>query len=155
VLTAALRVIARAYPGEVLKYAGTIFPGVEAIVASEMARAAAIAGEKHFTKLIGMVGGTPQVSWYKLVSARTGDVPTRRAAAAVVFTEAWEAFLSTQDRPAGQMPCERGPGLTTRKPRTFEEQLEAVRKGAPIIEHVPIRPADPSHTLGGTTGEII
>ncbi|KTE19724.1 hypothetical protein ATE67_13850 [Sphingopyxis sp. H050] len=41
------------------------------------------------------------------------------------------------------------------RPRTFEEQLAAVRAGAKIVERQPIRKADPTYTLGGVaTGAL-
>lgn len=41
------------------------------------------------------------------------------------------------------------------RPRTFDEQLDAVRNGAPITEQQPIRRTDPERTLGGVVGEIL
>lgn len=41
------------------------------------------------------------------------------------------------------------------RPKTFEEQLAAVRAGAKIAERQPIRKADPTYTLGGVaTGAL-
>lgn len=146
VLTAALRLIAQAYPGEVLKYAGTIFPGVEEIVAAEMAKAHSAEG-KRFPLMVAMVGRTSQRDWYKIVSARTGDLPTRRVAAAVVFAEAWLAFAGSQQV---AQPCAK----SIKPDLSFEEQLERVKNGAPIAEKI-VAHRVPDRTLGGVTGEII
>lgn len=141
VLTAVLRVIAEAYPGEVLQYGGTIFPGVEEIVSAAMMTASA--DGKKFPLMVAMVRSKPQKEWYKLVSARTGDFPTRRNAAASVFIEAWDAF---------SMPL--APCTSPSRSLTFEEQLEKVRNGARISEKITPR-VGADRTLGGVTGEII
>jgi hypothetical protein len=150
VLTAALRVLSQAYPGEVLKYGGTIFPGVEEIVAAEMSKSGGSSEEKRFPLMVSMVGGTTQQRWYKLVSARTGDVPTRRAAAAAVFADAWRAFAD-----AAQAPAQKLVRPPEKPPRTFEQQLEAVRNGAKLVEKIDIKAPPPDRTLGGAPPEFI
>lgn len=44
---------------------------------------------------------------------------------------------------------------TIKQPRTFEDDLEAVRNGARLVEVHPIRMPPPDRTLGGVSPEII
>jgi hypothetical protein len=93
VLSAALDVLAQSYKGEVLRYAGSIFPGLEAIVADEIAVDAKFVDGERFILMTEMVRGATQNEWYRAVSAKTAELPTRRAAAASLFREAWADCL--------------------------------------------------------------
>lgn len=95
ILTAALDVLAQSYKGEVLRYAGSIFPGLEAIVADEIALDANFAEGERFALMTEMVRGATQQEWYREVSAKTAEVPTRRAAAAALFRSAWADCLES------------------------------------------------------------
>jgi hypothetical protein len=88
VLGWSLQALAKSYPGEVLRYAGSIFPGVVAIVAEESSKPR-FPGQDGFDLLCEMIGGATQAEWYRDVGAKTGEVPTRRLAAVAVFKEAW------------------------------------------------------------------
>lgn len=64
------------------------------------------------------------------------------------------------DRPCSppkKIHCEFSPVIRKRgsDPFTFEEQMEAVRNGAPLVDNRPIRRANPTMTLGGVVGEIM
>jgi hypothetical protein len=89
VLTAALDVLAQSFKGQVLQYAGSIFPGLEAIVADEIQLDANFADGERFALMTEMVGGATQQEWYRDVSAATADNPTRSNASAAVFRAAW------------------------------------------------------------------
>jgi hypothetical protein len=93
VLTAALDVLAQSFKDQVLQYAGSIFPGIEAIVADEISRNANFSDGERFALMTEMVGGASQKEWYRDVSAGTAEHPTRRNAAAAVFRSAWAECL--------------------------------------------------------------
>jgi hypothetical protein len=92
VLTAALDVLAQAYKGQVLRYAGTIFPGIVTIVADEMAADAGFVDGERFGLVTEMVGGAEQVEWYKDLQQLLSREPTlnRKTATEQVFRSAWQ-----------------------------------------------------------------
>jgi hypothetical protein len=98
VLDGALGVLAVAFRGEVIRYAGSIFPGIEAIVADELKKDADFAQGRARVLLIAMVSADEQSDWYRRVSARTAEVPTRRAAAAAVFRDAWAEWHAADEQ---------------------------------------------------------
>jgi hypothetical protein len=91
VLAAALDVMAQAYKGLVLRYAGTIFPGIVAIVAAELERNADFASSDTFALMTEMVGGAEQSEWVSDINLVLAADPTanRRRVAADIFTAAW------------------------------------------------------------------
>jgi hypothetical protein len=91
VLTAALDVLAQSYKGQVLRYAGSIFPGIVSIVSDEIAADAAFADGARFAILTEMIGGAEQVEWYKDLQALLSREPllNRKAATERVFRAAW------------------------------------------------------------------
>lgn len=94
VLELSLAAMAKAYDGQVLQYAGSIFPGIEAIVAGELEGDDGSWPEGEFPGLlVDMVAASTQNEWYRLVSAKTAEVPTRRAAAAKLFLDSWAEHL--------------------------------------------------------------
>lgn len=98
VLSISLGVLASSFCGEVIRYAGTIYPGIEAVVADELKWEPQFAESRARVLLIAMVSADEQNDWYRRVSARTADVPTRRAAAAAVFRDAWIAWKAEDAR---------------------------------------------------------
>jgi hypothetical protein len=98
VLTIALGVLARSFRGEVIRYAGSIFPGIEGVVADELKADPSLAESRTLVLLVAMVSAEEQNEWYRQVSARTAEVPTRRAAAAAVFRDAWAAWKANDAR---------------------------------------------------------
>lgn len=94
VLSLSLDVLARSFRGEVIRYAGSIFPGIEAVVADELRKDPNFADGRARVLLTAMVSAEEQSDWYRRVSARTAEVPTRRAAAAAVFRDAWAQWLA-------------------------------------------------------------
>lgn len=82
---AALRVLAKGFAGQVLQYAGTIFPGVVAVCAAE--------GDALDERLLAhMAGSDGQRTWRKRIMDRNAADPNLKfaAASAAVFTEAWQ-----------------------------------------------------------------
>lgn len=95
VLGAALDVLAQAYKGQVLRYAGSIFPGLAVIVAIEVKADATFADGEMFALMTEMVGGAAQAEWVKEINqAVAAEVATNRSAAAAhVFEKAWRECL--------------------------------------------------------------
>jgi hypothetical protein len=94
VLAAALDVMARAFPGEVLRYSGSIFPGIAAIVADECKADRSFSKGERFAMMIDYVGAATQAEWYAEIGAKTAEVPTRRLAAATLFREGWAECIA-------------------------------------------------------------
>lgn len=98
VLRDALKVLARAYDGQILRYAGTIFPGIAHIVANERQGcdgAEIIQGREQFMPgMIDMVAATSQKEWSDDIIKASAEHPRgRRGAAWTVFECAWGEFL--------------------------------------------------------------
>lgn len=90
VFSVSLAVLARAYPGQVLRYAGTIFPGISAIVAEQLHRSGDFAESDGFALLAEMVGGAAQEEWAQDIKLEIAAGTTRREAATSVFRKAWD-----------------------------------------------------------------
>jgi hypothetical protein len=90
-LTNALKLLAGAYDGQVLRYAGTLFPGLAAIVAKETESDGSFADGEFFKLMIEMVAGATQSEWGKEINQAHADelASSRRAASVVVFERAW------------------------------------------------------------------
>ena len=85
---AALWVLAEAWPGEVLRYAGTIFPGIAAICAED--------GEGcEIALLRDMISSDTQLGWRKaILEAKAADLNLNFERASVaVLSAAWDEFL--------------------------------------------------------------
>jgi hypothetical protein len=98
VLRDALMVLGRAYEGEILRYAGTIFPGIAHIVANERQGCDSgeiIQGRMQFMPgMIDMVNASTQKEWAADIIKLAPEHPRgRRGAAWVVFENAWGEFL--------------------------------------------------------------
>lgn len=111
VLEAALRVLALSYPGEILRYAGTLFPGIAAIVVDELRLRTPSA--ELVERLSAMVRGKPQTGWYQSIQRTIGDDPNlnRRRAAEKVFREAWGGAKATNDAAIGMPVAARSPSV--------------------------------------------
>ncbi|MBX7496784.1 ParB N-terminal domain-containing protein [Qipengyuania sp. 6B39] len=86
----ALRVLARAFKGEKLRYAGTIFPGIVALRAAQ--------GEgAELGVMAQLLGERSQVSWRSIIMAAKIDNPNLKygAASALALARAWEATTGT------------------------------------------------------------
>jgi hypothetical protein len=91
VLTAALDVLQQSFKGQILRYAGTLFPGIVAIVATEIERDPAFADSDTFALMTEMVGGAGQGEWVADINRKIVANPSlnRGKVAREVFTEAW------------------------------------------------------------------
>lgn len=91
----ALVVLGRAWTGEVLRYAGTLFPGIAAICGED--------GDKLDVGLLcGMLGGETQDSWRRRILQRRTDDPNLKfaAASAAVLSDAWRERVRPSPAPA-------------------------------------------------------
>lgn len=85
----ALQVLAAAFAGQVLRYAGTIYPGIAAILAED-------AEDFPFLEqLIEMLASRPQADWFAAVTlALTDEGSNNRALASCrVLSDAWDEAL--------------------------------------------------------------
>jgi len=92
VLVASLDVLAQAYKDQVLRYGGTIFPGIAEIVSVEMKADPGFADGELFAVMTEMIGGCEQVQWYRDTLAAVAHDPNlnRPAAARKVIGDAWK-----------------------------------------------------------------
>lgn len=100
---AALRALSAAFDGDVLQYAGTLFPGIAAVCADEFKRAGAFE-EKRFERFQTMLVLRGQVQWRVDIHRRKGEEMALNfpACAEAVMRAAWKA--ATAD---GQsQPCQ-------------------------------------------------
>ncbi|WP_411340334.1 DUF6551 family protein [Sphingopyxis sp. J-6] len=95
---AALVVMARGLEGQVLQYAGTIFPGVAALVVSlTVKRDPLIWMHGDEADMVAeMIGETTQVEWRRLVAVARGNDPALRfgQASAKVIGDAWAELIA-------------------------------------------------------------
>lgn len=93
----ALAIMARSFDGQVLAYAGTLFPGVAAICANEMQGAARDGEELDGWRdmLAEMLGEAGQAEWRADIMRYKADNPNLQfaAAAEAVFGLAWSELL--------------------------------------------------------------
>jgi hypothetical protein len=96
VLTLALKVLAQAYPQQVLRYAGSIFPGIAAVVGGELHNHAA--PDDLVARFAGFVGREPQLAWYKRFTQAKVDDPNLKhsSAAEKVLRSAWVEWSQAQ-----------------------------------------------------------
>lgn len=90
----ALRALGEALGGQVLRYAGTIFPGIAAVCAAQMAGRAAF-DPALWPLFIEMIGEGEQARWRQDVMQLRTDYPNVRfsAASEAVFVAAWADLL--------------------------------------------------------------
>lgn len=88
-LTTALKVLASAYPQQVLRYAGSIFPGIVAVVADETRLRADLV--ELVGKLGAFIGEKQQHDWYRSFALAIADDPNlkRSQASIAVLRKAW------------------------------------------------------------------
>lgn len=88
-LKTALRILARAFPNQVLRYAGSIFPGIAAVVTDEIRLRKPI--EELVDQAGELFGQVDQISWYRRILSAIGEDHNlnRRRAAEVVFRDCW------------------------------------------------------------------
>lgn len=100
----ALRALAQAFAGEVLQYAGTLFPGIAAVCADEIARSGAFSDQRFecFQTMLVLRG---QLQWRRDIHARKGEQLALNFAAAAehVMRAAWAA--ADRDPPKRAAPA--------------------------------------------------
>jgi hypothetical protein len=103
VLATALRVLARAWQQQVLRYAGSIFPGIVAIVAGELNNRTA--ANDLVDRLAPFIAREPQNEWFRRFALAIANDPQlkRAAAAEKVLRAAWSDYSQ------GQLGRERPP----------------------------------------------
>jgi hypothetical protein len=96
VLVTSLRVLSRAWQQQVLRYAGSIFPGVAAVVAGELNNRTA--PDDLIGRLAAFIGREPQNAWYHFFARAVADDPLlkRPAAAEKVIRKAWVEYNQAQ-----------------------------------------------------------
>lgn len=89
VLLLACKVLNAAWPGAVLRYAGSVFPGIAAVVADELRLRKA--PDELVAELAGLIGAKPQGEWFKRMAAAIAEDTNlkRSKAAALVIRTAW------------------------------------------------------------------
>lgn len=98
VLRDAVLVLGKAYSGQILRYAGTIFPGIAHIVANEHQGLSSDeikrSEEEFMPGMIDLVSAGTQKEWADDIIKLAPDHPRgRRGAAWVIFEKAWGEFL--------------------------------------------------------------
>lgn len=90
----ALLLLAEGFTGQVLRFAGTLFPGIAAIAAAELGRTPDLLGAAGaiLDTMIDCVRGASQEEWVTDITRQAAEGATfsRREAAIRVFTEAWD-----------------------------------------------------------------
>jgi hypothetical protein len=100
VLAAALDVLSQAFKGQKYRYAGTLFPGIVAIVADEAALDPQFAKQdgghgERFVLMIEMISGAEQHQWTEevMLAVAAQEASSRGQAAVKVFRKAWAECL--------------------------------------------------------------
>ena len=88
VLTAALEALAKAWPGEILRFGGTLFPGIVALIVDQ--QPLSDPGSPTVAAIAAFAGATSQAEWNARIGRALVDSNvSRRVAAERVFLAAW------------------------------------------------------------------
>jgi len=111
----ALRALREGFDGQVLHYAGSIFPGVAAVVSAEARQFRPAFTDKSWAALIAMIRSRTQDEWRSaMLMARAHDPNlTFPKASEKVLLDAWDADADTLITPAASAPA---PAASTAKP---------------------------------------
>lgn len=155
ITTIALKALAEGQRGAVLRYAGTIWPGIVAVVASEAAAFKPPFTPKSWAALTIMIGSRTQEDWRAAILRARGDDPelSWAEAAAKVFLDAWEgdaalAALTAElpqratspiDAPKDPEPVH-APAVAASAPETVKALQDALG-AAPAAKAAPAEPA--------------
>lgn len=95
---AALGVLSEAFRGQVLRYAGTIFPGIVVVCADEIRKGAAGTGSSP--AVVAMLASKRQTDWRRVIYDQHARMPnlSRREAAEQALRDAWAAWQSRAPR---------------------------------------------------------
>lgn len=101
----ALRAMGRAFEGQVLQYAGTIFPGVSAVCA-DIWRKSVGSEKRHFDAFVAMLASKSQQVWRTEIHRACADDTNLnyRAAAVRVLSSAWSDAVARLPKPAQSQP---------------------------------------------------
>lgn len=91
VLVAALDVMSQSFKGQVLRYSGTLFPGIAAIVAQETTANPSFADGERFLLMTEMIGGADQSQWVEEINLMLAakEAGSRSDGSVKVFRKAW------------------------------------------------------------------
>lgn len=100
----AMRVLAQAWAGQVLRYAGSLFPGIAAVCSDEMRGRDLLPGAT-FEQLVLVIGRSGQTDWRRDIMRAKADNPMLKfeAASAKVVLTAW-AKANGREPPAAAPP---------------------------------------------------
>ena len=89
----ALTAMAKALDGQVLQYAGTLFPGIAAVVNQTAVDRSGVWFDEHQNRLVALIRKDSQEKWRARVHTLRGAAPNLNfaRAAEAVFLEAWDA----------------------------------------------------------------
>jgi len=136
----ALTIVARAFEGQVLRYAGTLFVGVHGLLQKRVS--------VDDELLVRVLHATAQLRWYCQIGDAVASGAGRPAAATDTIAKAY-------DREAGTRPALGPTASAGKSPMSFEQQLEAVRNGAQLVDKFTARKTDPDYTLGGVGSAML
>jgi hypothetical protein len=89
-LRLALLALAKSYPGEVLRYAGTLFPGFAAVVIDELRLRSS--GDEIIAQLVPLIAAKTQDEWRHIIKAAVGESGgMAREGAELVFRRVWRS----------------------------------------------------------------
>jgi hypothetical protein len=115
VLQTALTALAKAYPDQILQYAGTIFPGLAVIAADEIRLRSS--REEILAQLVPLAAANSQAEWRRIIKAAVGESGgMAREASEMVFRALWRkrhnapATLPVDPPPARFAPVILDPG---------------------------------------------
>lgn len=133
VLVTSLKVLAAAYPQQVLRYAGSIFPGIVGIVTAELRERAA--ASTLMGPLAAFVGKEAQGDWFRsFAAARAQNINLKHGdAAEQVMLAAWREFRQAQLGRGSKTAADAAPvSATYLKPAEMAwcEQCDTRRSGA-------------------------
>lgn len=128
----AMLALAKGFPNEVLRYAGTIWPGVVAVCAAEM-RASRAFDNRTFERFCNMLSLRTQIDWRADVAKTKGEDPQLKfaAASARVFLQAWDG-ANVQPRIAAPEPVKATPAPVQRAPLPIAANPKPAPLKAPV-----------------------
>lgn len=126
VTSLALAVMADAFAGQVLQYAGTIFPGIAAVVEDEVDKRT---DPSRRAQLVAMIGGRSQNDWRRDVMCARADNPNLKfaKASAEVLREHWARKFGFFSAPAPSKAAPPVPQVKTEAFAGLHEPGEAAR----------------------------
>ena len=101
----ALHVLSRAFSGQVLRYGGTIWPGIVAVCSDELLKARG--GEPRSPQFISMLANRKQEEWRNAIMQARADDPNLKfaRAAELVVREEWAKRFGAFNAPAEKTPA--------------------------------------------------